>query len=144
MIFGGLETSSAELMIAIELILNLSLSLSLSVHARVTCMCICICVIAPTAPLFSGVSANDGRCLHYTRCKLESGRCLHYTRCKLESATNNATLSQNQKINVYSRSTLNMCSLVSHEWWVPPIKLMMGPTIHVRGGSTYLWYSGST
>ena len=109
----------------------LSLSLSLCVHARVTCRCICICVIAPPAPLSSGVSANDGRCLHYTL-------------CKLESATNNATLSQNQKIIVYSRCTINMCSLISHKWWVLPIKLMMGPIIHVKGGSTHLWYSGST
>ena len=53
---------------SIEQILNLSLSLSLSlsVRARVTCMCICICMIAPPAPLFFGVSAIDGKCLHYT------------------------------------------------------------------------------
>ena len=49
-----------------------------------------------------------------------------------------------QEIIVYFRSTINACSLLSHEWWVPLIKFMVGPTIYVRGGSTYLWYSGST
>ena len=49
-----------------------------------------------------------------------------------------------QEIIVYFRSTINACSIFSHEWWVPLIKFMVGPTIYVRGGSTYLWYSGST
>ena len=49
-----------------------------------------------------------------------------------------------REIIVYSQSTINVCSLISHEWWVPLIKFMVGPTIHVRGGSTHLWYSGST
>ena len=42
--------------------------------------------------------------------------------------------SYNREIIVYSRSIINACSLLSHEWWVPLIKFMMGPTIHVRGG----------
>ena len=56
-----------------------------------------------------------------------------------------------RKIIVYSRSIINACSYLSHEWWVSLIKFMMGPTIHVRGptihvrgGSIYLWYSEST
>ena len=48
------------------------------------------------------------------------------------------------EIIVYSWSTINACSFLLHEWWVTLIKFMMGPTIHVRGGSTHLWYSGST
>ena len=48
------------------------------------------------------------------------------------------------EIIVYFRSTINACSLLSHEWWIPLIKFMVGPTIHVRGGSTHLWYSEST
>ena len=48
------------------------------------------------------------------------------------------------EIIVYSRSTINACSLLSHKWWTPLIKFMVGPTIYVRGGSTHLWYSGST
>ena len=36
------------------------------------------------------------------------------------------------EIIVYSRSTINVCSLLSHEWWVPLIKFMVGPIIHVR------------
>ena len=48
------------------------------------------------------------------------------------------------EIIVYSRSTINAYSLLSHEWCVPLIKFMVGPTIYVRGGSTHLWYSGST
>ena len=36
------------------------------------------------------------------------------------------------EIIVYSRSTINAYSLLSHEWWVPLIKFMVGPTIHVR------------
>ena len=35
---------------------------------------------------------------------------------------------------MYSRSTINAYSLISHEWWVPLIKFMVRPTIHVRGG----------
>ena len=50
----------------------------------------------------------------------------------------------NTEIIVYSRSTINACSLLSHEWWVPLIKFMVGSIIHVRGGGTHLWYSGST
>ena len=49
-----------------------------------------------------------------------------------------------RKIIVYFRNTINACSLLSHEWWIPLIKFMVKPTIHVRGGSTHLWYSGST
>ena len=49
-----------------------------------------------------------------------------------------------REIIVYSRSTINACSLLSHKWWTPLIKFMMGPTIHVRGESMHLWYSGST
>ena len=48
------------------------------------------------------------------------------------------------EIIVYSWSTINACSIFSHKWWVLLIKFMVEPTIHVRGGSTYLWYSGST
>ena len=48
------------------------------------------------------------------------------------------------EIIVYSWNTINVYSLLSREWWAPLIKFMMGPTIHVRGGSTHLWYSGST
>ena len=48
------------------------------------------------------------------------------------------------KIIIYSQSTINAYSLLSHEWWVPLIKFMVGPIIHVREGTTYLWYSGST
>ena len=43
-----------------------------------------------------------------------------------------------REIIVYSRSTINAYSLLSHEWWVPLIKFMVGPTIHMRGGSTHL------
>ena len=42
-----------------------------------------------------------------------------------------------RKIIIYYQSIIN-------EWWVPLIKFMVGPTIHVRGRSTHLWYSGST
>ena len=45
---------------------------------------------------------------------------------------------QIQEIIVYSRSTINACSLLSHEWWVSLIKFMVGPTIHVRGGSAFM------
>ena len=51
---------------------------------------------------------------------------------------------QTREIIVYSLSTINACSLLSHKWWIPLIKFMVGPTIYVRGGSTHLWYSGST
>ena len=37
------------------------------------------------------------------------------------------------KIIVYFQSTINAYSLLSHEWWVPLIKFMVRPTIHVRG-----------
>ena len=50
----------------------------------------------------------------------------------------------NREIIVYSRSTINAYSLLSHKWWTPLIKFMVGSTIHVRGGNTHLWYSGST
>ena len=33
---------------------------------------------------------------------------------------------------MYSQSTINACSLLSHEWWVPLIKFMVKPTIHLR------------
>ena len=33
---------------------------------------------------------------------------------------------------MYFRSIINAYSLISHEWWVPLIKFMVGPTIHVR------------
>ena len=42
------------------------------------------------------------------------------------------------EIIVYSWSTINVYSLLSHEWWIPLIKFMVGPTIHVREGSTHL------
>ena len=42
------------------------------------------------------------------------------------------------EIIVYSRSTINAYSLLSHEWWVPLIKFMMEPTIHVRGENMHL------
>ena len=42
------------------------------------------------------------------------------------------------EIIVYSRSTINVYSLLSHEWWVPLIKFMIGLTIYVREGSTHL------
>ena len=42
------------------------------------------------------------------------------------------------EIIVYSRSTINAYSLLSYEWWVPLIKFMVGPIIHVRGGSMHL------
>ena len=48
------------------------------------------------------------------------------------------------EIIVYSRSTINTYFLFSHKWWVPLIKFTVEPTIYVKGGSTYLWYSGST
>ena len=47
-----------------------------------------------------------------------------------------------REIIVYSRSTINAYSLLSHEWWVPLIKFIVGPTIHMRRGSAHLWYSG--
>ena len=43
-----------------------------------------------------------------------------------------------RKIIVYSRSTINTYSLLSHKWWVPLIKFMVGPTIHVREVSMHL------
>ena len=43
-----------------------------------------------------------------------------------------------REIIVYSRSTINAYSFLSHEWWVSLIKFMVGPTIHMRGGSTHL------
>ena len=46
--------------------------------------------------------------------------------------------STKRKIIVYSQSIINAYSLLSHEWWTPLIKFMMGPTIYVREGSTYL------
>ena len=48
------------------------------------------------------------------------------------------------EIIVYSRSTIIMYSLLSHEWWVLLIKFMVGPTIHMREESMHLWYSKST
>ena len=42
------------------------------------------------------------------------------------------------EIIVYSRSTINAYSLISHEWWVPLIKFIVEPTIHVRGESIHL------
>ena len=32
------------------------------------------------------------------------------------------------------RSIINAYSLLLYKWWVPLIKFMVGPTIHVRGG----------
>ena len=49
-----------------------------------------------------------------------------------------------RKIIVYSWSTINAYSLLLHEWWILLIKFMVGHIIYVRGGSTHLWYSGST
>ena len=42
---------------------------------------------------------------------------------------------------MYSRSTINAYSLISHEWWVLLIKFMVEPTIYVRGESAHLWYA---
>ena len=36
------------------------------------------------------------------------------------------------KIILYSWSTINAYSLISHEWWVLLIKFMMKPTIYMR------------
>ena len=36
-----------------------------------------------------------------------------------------------REIIVYFRSIINAYSLISHEWWVPLIKFMVGLTIHV-------------
>ena len=36
------------------------------------------------------------------------------------------------EIIVYSRNTINVYFLLSHEWWVPLIKFMLGLTIYVR------------
>ena len=47
---------------------------------------------------------------------------------------------ESKEIIVYSQSTINAYFLFSHEWWVTLIKFVVGPTIHVRGGSTHLWY----
>ena len=55
-----------------------------------------------------------------------------------------AQLTLSRKIIVYSRNTINACSLLSHKWWVLLIKFMVRPTIHVRGESMHLWYSEST
>ena len=35
-------------------------------------------------------------------------------------------------------NTINAYSFLSHGWWVPLIKFMVGPTIYVRGMSTHL------
>ena len=56
----------------------------------------------------------------------------------LSITTLNTYLINNREIIVYSRSIINAYSLLSHEWWVPLIKFIVGPTIHVRGGSTHL------
>ena len=54
------------------------------------------------------------------------------------------------EIIIYFRSTINMYSLIPHEWWVTLIKFMVRPTIHVREethvreGTAHLWYSEST
>ena len=37
------------------------------------------------------------------------------------------------EIIMYFQSTINVYSLILHEWWVALIKFMVGPTIHVRG-----------
>ena len=42
------------------------------------------------------------------------------------------------EIILYSQSTINAYSLLSHKLWVPLIKFMMRPTIHVRGKTTHL------
>ena len=39
-----------------------------------------------------------------------------------------------REIIVYSRSTINAYSFLSHEWWTPLIKFIVELTIHVRGG----------
>ena len=49
----------------------------------------------------------------------------------------------NEKIIVYSQSTINAYFLFSHKWWVSLIKFMVKLTIHVRRESTHLWYFGS-
>ena len=49
-----------------------------------------------------------------------------------------------EEIIVYYQSTINTYFILSHKWWVSLIKLMVGPTIYVKGGSMHLWYSGYT
>jgi len=49
-----------------------------------------------------------------------------------------------RKIIVYYWNIINVYSLFSHEWWILLIKLMVGPTIYVRGGSTIYGTTGVT
>ena len=64
--------------------------------------------------------------------------------CKVEYKVLNLIHDGRGEIIVYSQYTINACTFLSHKWWVPLIKFMVGSTIYVRGGSTHLWYSWST
>ena len=75
---------------------------------------------------------------------LKKGRSYFKEFTLIPSVKGERKIREEREIIVYSRSTINVCSLLSHEWWTPLIKFMVGPTIHVRGMSTHLWYSGST
>ena len=44
-----------------------------------------------------------------------------------------------REIIVYFQSTINTYSLLSHEWRVLLIKLIVGPTIHVREWSIHIY-----
>ena len=48
------------------------------------------------------------------------------------------TKSHERKIIVYFRSIINAYSSLSHEWLVPLIKFMVGPTIYVRGEYVFM------
>ena len=37
-----------------------------------------------------------------------------------EMGVEQSTVGEERKIIMYSRSIINACSLLSHEWWVPP------------------------
>ena len=51
--------------------------------------------------------------------------------------TSGPQCSHQRKIIVYSWSTINACSLLSHEYWVPLIKFMVGPFIWEEGVRIY-------
>ena len=48
------------------------------------------------------------------------------------------TLSPHVNATKTKMRTINAYSLLSHEWWVPLIKFIVGPTIYVREGSIHL------
>ena len=51
--------------------------------------------------------------------------------------TSGPQCSHQRKIIVYSWSTINACSLPSHEYWVPLIKFMVGPFMWEEGVRIY-------